>query len=306
MISANQAYYIKLGQKSGFQEKCLNEGIVGISYRDVPRMEEFDAQIVRNTYLKKGKTAATSTNHARQVGAFYTANENTLWITFAHGKLYWCIAEKEIHYLDAAKDGELTRYRKTLNGWHDKDINGAPLYMHTLNGALTKTVRYQGTICEIDSSLLKYLVQRIRGEATPEIVAAQSNKTAAISSILALMKLLNPMDFELLVELVFSRSGWQRINETGGSQKTSDFELYIPILDAYAFVQVKSETSQKELEDYEEQLGERNDEYMFYVYHTAKKQLKPRNPKTKLIGTEKLSELVLNAGLFDWLLKKTQ
>ncbi len=43
---------------------------------------------------------------------------------------------------------------------------------------------------------------------------------------------------------------------------------------------------------------------MFYVYHSNEKPLICEDPRVALIGPEKLSEMVLNAGLFDWLLQK--
>lgn len=68
----------------------------------------------------------------------------------------------------------------------------------------------------------------------------------------------------------------------------------------------KSETNQKQLEEYEAAIDTRNDRFMFYVYHTAKKALTATHLKTRLIDSERLAEMVLNAGLFDCLLKKAR
>ena len=43
---------------------------------------------------------------------------------------------------------------------------------------------------------------------------------------------------------------------------------------------------------------------MFYVYHTARTPLAATNCGVVLVGPERLAEMVLTSGLFDWLLKK--
>jgi hypothetical protein len=45
-----------------------------------------------------------------------------------------------------------------------------------------------------------------------------------------LLDQLHQDDFELLIELVFSSSGWRRISAVGGTQKTLDIALTLPRL----------------------------------------------------------------------------
>ena len=42
------------------------------------------------------------------------------------------------------------------------------------------------------------------------------------------MKLLEPRDFELVVDLVFSTSGWRRQRTVGKTQKTVDLDEHAP------------------------------------------------------------------------------
>jgi hypothetical protein len=67
---------------------------------------------------------------------------------------------------------------------------------------------------------------------------------------LALMKLLGWRDFELLVDLVFTSSGWRRVGIVGKTQKTLDLDLILPSTGERAFVQVKSTTTLAELAEY--------------------------------------------------------
>lgn len=49
-----------------------------------------------------------------------------------------------------------------------------------------------------------------------------------INAAVGLMQLLAPRDFELLVDLVFTSSGWRRVGEFGKTQKTLDLDLVLP------------------------------------------------------------------------------
>ncbi len=43
---------------------------------------------------------------------------------------------------------------------------------------------------------------------------------------------------------------------------------------------------------------------MFYVYHTTNNALRVEDERVSIVGPDRLAELVLETGLFDWLLKK--
>ncbi len=117
------------------------------------------------------------------------------------------------------------------------------------------------------------------------------------------MTLLGPKDFELLVDLVFSTSGWRRQGAVGGTQKTKDLFLTLPSTGEFAFVQVKSKTNSSELKSYIDQINNFPDETrMFYVYHSG--EAKTDDDRVTLIGPQKLADLVVNAGLINWLISK--
>ena len=103
---------------------------------------------------------------------------------------------------------------------------------------------------------------------------------------------------------LFAQSGWRRIGASGGTQTTVDIELLLPSTGETAFVQVKSKTDQAQLDEYVESFAARDDARMFYVYHSTKIALVAGNEKIVLVGPDRMAEMVLEAGLFDWLLKK--
>ena len=107
----------------------------------------------------------------------------------------------------------------------------------------------------------------------------------------------------LLISLL--RSGWRRQGIIGKTQKTLDLDLTLPSTGERAFVQVKSKTTFAELAKYVALLDERGSDIfdrMFYVYHSG--EAHTDDERVTVVGPAKLSELVIDAGLANWLIRK--
>lgn len=306
MVTALSAKYIKLGPKGSWEQRCFKRGILQLGFDEVPHKFGLtgDVDAIRAMYIDMGRKRQVATNYANQVCHFYKAPKDTVWITFSNGYLWWCLADEEVVMRSEETDFSIkgSRYRKTINGWSNKNKFGNLLHDTGLSGNLTKVSSYQSVICNVDA--FEYLIRKINGEDLPEIVRAKKIKDEMLWEIRGLLKLLTWQDFELLVELIFAQSGWQRIGATGGVQKTVDIELMLPTTKERAFVQVKSKTNQAQLNEYVERLSNREEAHMFYVYHSGKEDLKTDNPRVIVVGPERLSEMVLEAGLLDWLMAK--
>ena len=306
-INAEGARYIKLGAKGCWEQLCIEDGTLRLGYFEVPHdlAALGDMKELRQHFVDRGFKPAVATSHANQVHTFYLAGPEIVWITFSTGSLWWAIVEGPVEFLGgSAEEMEQrgSRLRRTRDGWHNSSVGGTPLRIPELNGALTQTAAYRMTICTVDQ--LDYLIRKINDQDLPEVATARLARAALLRSITDLMRLLTWRDFELLIELVFSQSGWRRISASGGTQKTIDIELVLPTTGEAAFVQVKSKTDQGQLDDYIERFAERDDARMFYVYHTSKTALTCVDDKVVLVGPARLAEMVMDTGLFDWLLKK--
>jgi hypothetical protein len=148
-----------------------------------------------------------------------------------------------------------------------------------------------------------YVIRRVNGQKTPEVEHAISAVKEMKSSALELMRLLSPHDFEILVDLVFTTSGWRRQGVVGKTQKTLDLDLMLPSTGERAFVQIKSKTTSAELAEYVGKLGHL-DQYdrMFFVYHTG--EAETSDPRVVVLNPDKLADLVLDVGLANWLIRK--
>ena len=214
--------------------------------------------------------------------------------------MYWCFAEKEIVKL---ADG--TRIRKVKGKWSYFDTQGEPLTIENLSGKLTKVQGFRGTICSVRE--FDYLIRRINHRKLPEVERAEQTLDTLLQDIEPLIQNLTWKDFELLVDLIFTHAGWQRIGTLGKTEKSIDLDLMSPVTGNRAFVQIKSKSNLRTLEDYIKQYQELKEfNEMYFVVHTKDNSFNEwqDTPDIKLWGVDKLAKLVVNSGLISWLIKK--
>lgn len=74
----------------------------------------------------------------REVAEFYQLGPDCLWVTFDHDHLWWTFAHQDVTWLGLGDGSHGERVRKSLGGWRNTDVNGAPLRIPTLSTKLTK------------------------------------------------------------------------------------------------------------------------------------------------------------------------
>jgi hypothetical protein len=302
VINPTRVRYIKLGDGGRWEKECLEKRIIRIGFGSAQ-----DQQLelclagrwatVSQSFIADGKDKSTATRFMNELRFFFEDNGSTLWITFMGERLCWGFVDA----VNAAPhpDGDGV-WRPIRDGWQWVDLLGDPLTKDRLSGALTKLAAYRGTSCRVDVS--DYVIRRINGEKTPEVERALIASKEMKDAVLDLIRLLGPRDFELLVDLVFTTSGWRRIGTVGKTQKTLDLDLVLPSTGERAFVQVKSQTTPAELTEYLTALQDSLYTRMFYVFHSGRAETSDQ--RVTVIGPEQLAELVMEAGLVNWLIQK--
>ena len=127
------------------------------------------------------------------------------------------------------------------------------------------------------------------------------------NSIKDLIKGLWWNDFELLVDLIFSSSGWQRISVLGKTEKYIDLDVFSPVTQKRAFVQIKSSSNTETFRNYINVFSEYEQyDEMYFVVHTASDELRnvSDNINIHLMDLDRIADLVINAGLVNWLITK--
>lgn len=305
-IKASKVLFIKLGEGGKFEKDCIEESqTLRLGYGEVDHNWCLNKQWekVRDFYVNERNTdIGAAQRHANQIQQFYEEDEKTLWITFYANKLWWCFSKPEITQLP-----DKTKTRPLINRWSDQDVNKNVLLTGNISGGLLKTQGFRGTICSVEEA--KYALAKINNEQEKEVVEVENAFSELKSKLTALIKKLQPKDFEILVDLIFRQAGWQRVGDIGKNQKTLDLELFAPVTGEKAIVQIKAQSDLKQFLEYEEKFVPMKNDYnkFFYVVHSAKPNLeKHRNEtETKLYLVDKVAELTISAGLVVWVIRKT-
>jgi hypothetical protein len=297
--------FIKLGNGGCWEKNCIEvDNTIRLGYESGLHSECIakNWNAVRAFWLaaRKGSETAAS-NDLNQIRDFYELAETDLWITFYKRKLYWCHAHKNVIELP---DG--TRERKVIGKWSCTSKTGALLAVENIDGRVTTVQGYRGTICGV--KLPEYVLRKIEGQVQPDVLAAKQSLLTLERDIEVLVKGLWWKDFELLVELVFAKAGWQRVSVLGGTEKEIDLDVIAPVSNQRAFVQVKSQTSPEEIRKCHEAFkGYEQYSEMFMVFHTINgllSQININQPNVHIWDSSKIASLVIHAGLVDWLIAK--
>jgi hypothetical protein len=301
-ISPTRVRYIKLGEHGRWEKDCLEKGTVRIGF-GTGRGDRLQLCLsgrwndVADSFVADGKDKGTATRFSNELRIFFEDDGSTLWITFVGERLYWGLLEKT----EPVPSADLGGVSRTVEGgWRWTDLRHEPLTKDRLSGTLTKLAGYRGTSCDVD--VADYVIRRVNGERTPQVDRAVAVSSDMKVAVIDLLRLLAPQDFELLVDLVFSTSGWRRLGIVGRTQQTLDLDLILPSTGDRAFVQVKSKTTSAELAGYVAKIQEGTYDKMFYVFHSGEADTKDK--RVTVIGPEHLADLVMNAGLVSWLISK--
>lgn len=307
-ITPTSVRFIKLGNGGRWERLCIKERQIlcfGFDSTDPEQhqlIEKKDWQAVREAWMKPGRDSRFATYAANSLKAYFEDDGTTLWVTFFAGDLYWCFLEPGEPQQLAEGDGSYS-YRKVRGQWSNVDCTGSVLSRRTLPGAVNAASHTRNT-----THLLKAhvrLLQRINGQRPKSAEVAEAAHRALIDSMKPLIGELTWQDFEILADLIATASGWRRNNQRGGTEKTIDLDLELPLTGEVAFAQIKAKSNQSELDSYVSQAADREDAKMFYI-HNSPHELVCEAPNVYVIGRERLSDLIVKLGLVEWLIDKAR
>lgn len=306
LINPKSVRYVKLGEGGEWEAECIKKGILRIGFHtgrgDVAELcRNKDWKSIKLMWQEKeGKSPSVATRFANEVKYFVEDAGDTLWITFVQDRLYWCFLEPGMF---SVYGNDIDSYRTTSGGWRCEDIDGHELTKPKLSGVITAIAARRGTSSAIIDDVRDRIIGRINAKKDDRVETALSARVALEDALIPLIKKLRPPEFEDLVGIIFSSSGWRRLGRVGGTQKTVDIELMLPSTQEHAFVQVKSSTTQKEFERYISSMDQMSVNKMFFVYHTGK--IKACNDESViLIDGRQVAKMSIDAGLADWVIDK--
>ena len=305
--------FIKLGRKSKWWPLARDTGTLRLGFRqfDFTACVAGDWDKATKAFAAKGvrKRPSDVSRAVGQVRDFFKLPEFTLWCTMEDGDVWWCFAEPAVLDLyagdDAAEEEQGARMRHVIDGWRNTDVNGDRLRLDSMSTKITKVASFQETICKPGGAA--DLLNRIRAVQSAEHAHAAHAHEELVTAIGDILDRLHQDDFELLVELIFSSSGWKRISKVGGTQKTLDIAMTLPTTGEHCFVQVKSQTNRATFQKLVAALdNSQGFSRMFFVYHTPAQAFENTAADRVTVWPRyEVARQVVRAGLVDWILART-
>jgi hypothetical protein len=307
-LSPSALRYIKLGQGGRWEAASLDGGRIDWGLPTDPHEQALaeDWEGVRQHYLAGGLPSATATAYVNETRAFYDRDPEVLWITFARGRLWWAFAKPQVHWIGGSGDSQGTRYRETVDGWHDHDLAGEPLDVERLSSSLTQLAGYRRTMCRVKEA--DYCLRIINAEPDPLLAQVITAREQLEESLSAAVARLGWADFELLVELILTRSGWRRVSALGGVLKDVDLVVEQPLTGERMVVQVKSRADQAVVADYARRLGARSGgEKLLLVCHSPEgrlSQVAAGSGTLKIMQGAEIARRAVGCDLVEWVLDR--
>ena len=299
-VDFKRAYYIKLNRGGEWEQSSISESKlrIGWGHQDVQDINRGDWEKIREQLRQASRHRGVATRDLNALRLISESTSEDLWITFFQGAMWWCKLGPE----EIVQDGK-TKYRQVNGKWSNQDVLGNTLEINSIPGVLSKIQAFRGTVCRVrELETLKRLVNALPSLEYNEIAEYEM---ALVKGVEKGIKKLYWKDFETFVDLIFRGSGWRRLSMLGGTMKFTDLELEDPITGDKYQVQIKSQATWEQFENYATQFNPQLHRKLYFVVHTPDKKLaalQEQPQDVELILPSRLSEMVVNLGLVGWLM----
>lgn len=299
-IEFRNAYYIKLGragcwEADSIRSSRLRIGWLNQSLADI-NSARWDAISEQLQCEQPGKPQVATTDRNR-LRDFALSTPDDVWITFHGAKLWWARLSA-----GGVEGDAISKYRPTLDGWHDTALTGKLLVVNDLPGKIAQLQGFRGTICRVlEPDLLRRVLAGGRSGLASRIAEERSNLCQQLEVAITQ---LHWKDYETLVDLVFRSAGWIRVSVLGQQAKGYDLELREPITGDRYVVQVKSQATRSDLNATVQNFSATDYRKVFFVVHSPAPGLMnaldlPKH--VELVDPSHLANLALEAGLSQWI-----
>jgi len=319
-------FFIKLGSSGRFTKDCIENNYARLGFDHLPHElcangEWVDENGNKHQLNNKDKWekvhqiqqehSGTATQDKNAIQRFYEADEQTIWITFFGGKMYWTRLQPGVTKDESKKT--YYKIRKCVDSWGKRSLSGESLDEFRISGKLLQVKNYRGTICEPAGDEIARCL--IRDDIPGDIQTYEKVADELKDHLKTLIQdHLNPDNLELLVDLIFQSRGMKR-QGVGGKREIVDLEVWNPLSHEVFFAQVKSKATESTLDKFLERIDAFESDKNYFIVSNPDQQLADRieyNPlvengnktSVEIVGPDQLSEWAINTGLSSWIRDK--
>jgi hypothetical protein len=300
-VPIRNAFFIKLGRGGKWEKDSIDRGLMRIGWHEIP-LAEINAGKWKDIERRIRKDMADPGAAKRDLNALRVAvasTEQDVWITFYAGCLWWCRLAP-----GAVEEDATSKFRRTVAPWSYLDVRGGRLQTANIPGILSQLQGFRGVICRVrEANRLRSLLSAEPSLAHQAVMRARADLA---NEVRAALGELHWKDFETLVDLLFRQAGWRRLSMLGETMKFVDLELEEPINHERYQVQIKAKADLADFMGYRDQFAGKGFRKLFFVVHspTATLAAQQGNDAVELVLPERLSQMIVDAGMVNWLLAK--
>ena len=314
--------YIKLGVRGDLAQDCFDNNLLYIGFwtqlpqvrnwcneaRETDKRDQSILKIRQYIEYEGIKNKSIVTDFTNSVLTVAEDIGNVLWITEHNRNLYYGLTTGEglESHPDWQDNGPNSGSAKRMKyGWCNCNKAGDILEVNRLSGALTKTAGTKRTIAKIQDKPARYFINHLLGNPLKSRDIATKAMDDLKKSLVEIIQNLRPKEFEVLVDLIFTNSGWKRDGDLGGSIKFVDVTLWLPSTGEKAGVQVKTKTNKSQSQKYiDAKFRDHGFHKFFYVYHTGQAK-KPDDDNYFVWDVSEVAKKVIDSGLSQWVIDRS-
>lgn len=301
----NSVRYVKNGEGGKWWKTAKANNQVHLGWRNIPDalLRSADMAPIESMIRAEFGSKPGATQDFNALRTLLNCPSQHVWITFQDGCMWWCTVRDGVETNPDIESSEQGHFWLTCElPWSNFSIAGVRHLVTTeLPGIVTTTSGYQATVCEPKG--WKEILRIIRNEVDEDARVAALARQTYEDAVAKLVARLGDKDFEILIDLILSRTGWARLGKVGGPTEGIDIEVENVSSDEIAFVQVKSTATQAVLDDYVSRFNDRRDRYhrMIFAVHSPRGVLTSPAGQFISIWTGKdIARRVVKLGLGDW------
>jgi hypothetical protein len=309
MVLPNSVRYVKNGKGGQWWNAAKANGQIHLGWRNIPGDLLLAANMAAIKPLIQEEFGARrgATQDFNALRTLLDHPSQHVWVTFQDGCMWWCTVTDDIEMNPNGETIDRGHFWLTCaSPWSNYSI-GCKRHLVTaeLPGIVAMVAGFQAAVCKPKG--WREILRTIKNEEDADAHAAAVAREAYEGAVAKLVARLGDKDFEVLVDLILSRTGWARLAKLGGATEGIDVEAENAASGEIAFVQVKSAATQAVLDEYVSRFNDRRDHYkrMIFAVHSPNGNLTPPTGEPVSVWTgKKIAQLVVKLGHGDWVAKR--
>ncbi len=212
--------YVKNGKGGKWWQAAKTTGQVHLGWKSIPKelLLRSDFSKIKQLIEEEFEGRQGAAQDFNQLHYLLDSQSQHLWITFEDGYLWWCtVQDGAIVNPDGESASKGNFWLVCESRWSNRSVKGRLLAISDLPGTVTTTAGFKATVCKPRD--WQSVLRIICDQRDPDACKSAEARSEYIRAVNKLVRRLSPQDFEQLIDLILTRTGWARISILGKTRE---------------------------------------------------------------------------------------